>query len=222
MATQAKIVVTAEDRASATLVQLRGQMQQAAASAGALSAAAGLVGPAFATLATGAGLAAFVKNVVDAVDKFNDVADATGASIESLSMLDNVVRRNGGSFDQVADILVKFNKALNTASDGNSEAAKVFAALGLSVKELKALDPAVALQKTAVALQGFANDGKKARGIQELFSRSVREAAPFLKDLAEAGKVNATITRRRPRPPTASTKFCTSSTPNPRTPAARW
>ena len=104
------------------------------------------------------------------------------------------MRRNGGSFDQVADILVKFNKALTSAGDGNSEAAKVFAALGLSVKELKALDPAVALQKTAVALQGFANDGGKARGIQELFSRSVREAAPFLKDLAEAGMVNATIT----------------------------
>jgi len=194
MATQAKIVVTAEDRASKVLGQVRSQMQQAGESAAALASSAGLIGPAFATLASVAGLAAFVKHVVDVTDKFNDVADATGASIESLSVLDNVVRRNGGSFDTAADILIKFNKALGAAGDGNSDAARVFQALGLSVKDLKAQDPAEALNKTAVALQGFAVDGDKARAVQELFGKSIREAAPFLKDLAEAGKVNATIT----------------------------
>jgi len=161
MATQAKIVVTAEDRASKVLGQVRSQMQQAGESAAALASSAGLIGPAFATLASVAGLAAFVKHVVDVTDKFNDVADATGASIESLSVLDNVVRRNGGSFDTAADILIKFNKALGAAGDGNSDAARVFQALGLSVKDLKAQDPAEALKKTAVALQGFAVDGDK-------------------------------------------------------------
>ena len=73
---QAKIILTAEDRASRVLQQVQGQMASATASAGQLAASAGLIGPAFATLASAAGLVAFVRNVTGAVDALNDVADA--------------------------------------------------------------------------------------------------------------------------------------------------
>ena len=194
MATQAKIVLSAEDRASRVIGQVRAEMGRAGESATQLAGAAGLISPAFAALAGAAGLVAFVKNVVDAADALNDVADATGASVEALSGLERVARLNGGTLDDVAGTLVKFNAALNQAGDPNSDAAKVFTALGLSAKELKDADPAEALQRTAIALQGFATDGNKARIIQELFGKSIREAAPFLKDLAEAGKLQTTTT----------------------------
>ena len=194
MATQARITLTAEDRASRVISQVRTEMGRASASASQLAGAAGLISPAFAALAGAAGLVAFVKSVVDAADALNDVADATGASVEALSGLERVARLNGGTLDDVAGVLVKFNAALNQAADPKSDAAAVFTALGLSAKELQAADPADALQRAAVALQGFANDGNKARIIQELFGKSIREAAPFLKDLAEAGKLQATTT----------------------------
>jgi hypothetical protein len=194
MATQARITLTAEDKASAVIGKVRDQMTRTAASAQELSAAAGMIGPAFVALGSAVGLVTFVKNIFDAVDALNDVKDATGASIEGLSSLERVARQNGQTLDDVSGILVKFNKALQDAGDPKSDAAGVFSALGLSVKELKAADPAEALQKTAVALAGFADNGNKARIIQELFGKSIRQAAPFLKDLAEAGKVNATVT----------------------------
>lgn len=194
MATQAKITLTAEDRASRVIGQVRAEMGRASDSATELAGAAGLITPAFAALATGAGLVAFVKNVIDAADALNDVADATGASIEALSGLERVARLNGGTLDDVASILVKFNAALSQAGDPKSNAAAVFTALGLSAKELQAADPADALQRTATALQGFASDGNKARIVQELFGKSIKDAAPFLKDLAEAGKLQATVT----------------------------
>jgi hypothetical protein len=197
MATQAKIVLTAEDRASRVIGQVRAEMGRAGESATQLAGAAGLISPAFAALAGAAGLVAFVKNVVDAADALNDVADATGASVEALSGLERVARLNGGTLDDVAGTLVKFNAALNAAGDPKSDAAAVFTALGLSAKELQAADPAEALQRAAIALQGFANDGNKARIIQELFGKSIREAAPFLKDLAEAGKLQTTTTQEQ-------------------------
>jgi hypothetical protein len=197
MTGQAKITVTAEDRASRVLQQVRGQLASTSSSAAELAASAGLIGPAFATLASAAGLVAFVKNVADAVDALNDVADATGASIESLSGLERVARLNGGTLQDVSGILVKFNAALAQSANPASDAAGVFKALGLSAKELQQIDPAVALQRTAVALAGFADDGNKARITQELFGKSIREAAPFLKDLAEAGELNATVTREQ-------------------------
>jgi len=194
---QAKIVVTAEDRASRVLQQVRGQLASTGQSAGQLAASAGLIGPAFATLASAAGLVGFVKSVADAVDALNDVADATGASIESLSGLERVARLNGGTLDDVSGILIKFNKALGDSATPGSAAAQVFSALGLSAKELQAADPAVALQRTAQALAGFANDGNKARIVQDLFGKSIKDAAPFLKDLAEAGELNGKVTREQ-------------------------
>jgi hypothetical protein len=197
MTSQARIVVSAEDRASRVLQQVRGQLASTTSSAADLAASAGLIGPAFATLASAAGLVAFVKGVADAVDALNDVADATGASIENLSALERVAKLNGGTLDDVSGILVKFNAALSAAGNPASDAAGVFKALGLSAKELQSIDPAEALQRTAVALAGYADNGNKARVVQELFGKSIREAAPFLKDLADAGALNATVTRQQ-------------------------
>jgi len=197
MTGQAKITVTAEDRASRVLQQVRGQLASTSSSAAELAASAGLIGPAFATLASAAGLVAFVKNVADAVDALNDVADATGASIENLSALERVAKLNGGTLDDVSGILVKFNAALAAAGNPASDAAGVFKTLGLSAKELQQIDPAVALQKTAVALAGFADNGSKARVTYELFGKGLKEAAPYLKDLADAGALNATVTRQQ-------------------------
>lgn len=197
MTGQAKITVTAEDRASRVLQQVRGQLASTSSSAAELAASAGLIGPAFATLASAAGLVAFVKNVANAVDALNDVADATGASIENLSALERVAKLNGGTLDDVSGILVKFNAALAAAGNPASDAAGVFKTLGLSAKELQQIDPAVALQKTAVALAGFADNGSKARVTYELFGKGLKEAAPYLKDLADAGALNATVTRQQ-------------------------
>lgn len=192
--TNAKIVLTAEDRASRVIGQVKRQMTEAGTTAQSFASAVGLLNPAFAGLAGAAGLVAFVKHIIDARDALNDVADATGASIEGLSSLERVARLNGGTLDNVAGILLKFNQALSAADDPNSDAARTFAALGLSVKDLKEQDPSTALQKTAIALTGFADSGDKARGMLFLLGKQTKEGAAYLKDLAEAGEINASVT----------------------------
>lgn len=138
-------------------------------------------------------LVAMVKNINDGVDALNDLKDATGASIENISALEDVARRSGASFDTVGTALVKLNQALSSAKPG-SDTERAINAIGLSVKDLKALDPAEAFQKIAVQLSGYADDANKARLTQELFGKSLKEVAPLLKDLAESGKLTATVT----------------------------
>ncbi|MDM0024073.1 phage tail tape measure protein [Variovorax saccharolyticus] len=135
----------------------------------------------------------FGKQLIDGLDALNDVKDATGASIENLSALEDVAVRTGTSMDSVSGILVKFNSVLKEA-DGKNAASQVLKKLGLDAEELKRIDPAEALRQTAVALAGFADDGDKARAVQELFGKSVKEAAPFLKDLSEQTQLLATVT----------------------------
>lgn len=142
------------------------------------------------------GLASMIRSTVDGIDKLNDLKDATGASIENLSALEDVALRTGTSIDTVGDAVVKLNQVLGNAKPG-SEAEAAIKAIGLSVKELKALDPAEALRRVAVALSGFADDGNKARLVQELFGKSIREVAPLLNDLAEAGQLNVKVTQEQ-------------------------
>jgi len=142
--------------------------------------------------AAGAAALAMAKNIIDGLDALNDVKDATGSSIENISALEDVALRTGTTLDNVSSILVKFNSALKEA-DGKNGVSQALKAIGLDAAELRKEDPAEALRKTAVALTGFADDGNKARLVQELFGKSIKDAAPFLNDLAEKTKLVGTV-----------------------------
>ena len=164
------------------------------------SNAGSVMGDAFKGLAAGIAaaltvdaLVTFTKNTIDAMDALNDLADATGASIENISALEDVAARTGTSIDAVGTALVKFNSVLGDAEPG-SKYAEILKGIGLNAEALKRMDPAEALHETALALAAFADDGNKARIIQELFGKSVKDVAPFLKDLAEKTELVGTTT----------------------------
>lgn len=144
--------------------------------------------------AAGAALVTIARNSIDAIDALNDVADATGSTVENISALEDVALRTGTNLETVQTSLVKFNAVLKDAKPG-SGAEAALKAIGLNAEELRRIDPAEALKKTADALAGFADDGNKARLTQELFGKSLKEVAPFLKDLAEQGQLVATVTK---------------------------
>lgn len=144
-----------------------------------------------------AGVAAFFRSSIEGLNVLNDLADATGASVENLSALEDIAMRTGASMDTAGDAVLKLNKALNAATDPNSDVAAVLKRLGLSIKELQGLDPVDALLKVGQALNGFADNGAKGRFELVLFGKSTRELASLLKDLADAGKLNAKATREQ-------------------------
>lgn len=145
---------------------------------------------------TATAIVGFIKSVNDGVDALNDIRDATGSTIENISALEDVGRRTGASFETVGSILVKFNDVLSKATP-KSDIANALKAIGLEAEALKKLDPAEALRVTAVALSNYADDANKARLVQDLFGKSVKEAAPFLADLAEKGELVAKVTQKQ-------------------------
>lgn len=152
-------------------------------------------GAAVGTAFTGAAVAGvyMAKQLIDGIDALNDVADATGSTVEKISALEDVAARTGTSMDTVSLALVKFNQSLGKA-DGKDDVSRALKAIGLEANALKQMDPADALLATATALSKFADDGDKARLVQELFGKSVAEVAPLLKDLADKGELVATVT----------------------------
>ncbi len=186
------IVLTATDNASRVLAGVRGQIDKLNVVGAKLGNVLGSIGIG---LSAGA-LAGLVKGINDGVDALNDLKDASGASIENISALEDVAARTGTSFDTVGTALIKFNAILKDAKPG-SDAEAALKALNLSVKELQQLDPAEALRRTAVALAGFADDGNKARLTQELFGKSLGQVAPFLADLAKQTELLGTVTSKQ-------------------------
>jgi hypothetical protein len=162
-----------------------------------LNGVAATLGATFAGVFSVGAIGQWLSTTADGLDALNDAADATGASFEKLSGLEGLAARTGTSFDTVTSILIKFNSQLTAAGDANSGAAQALRAIGLEAEQLRSLDPADALKQTADALSQFADDGTKARLVQELFGKSVKDAAPFLKDLAEAGELNARNTKEQ-------------------------
>lgn len=138
-------------------------------------------------------LANLPKQIISGLDALNDISDATGASIENISALEDVALRTGNSFESVSGALVKFNQQLKDTDPAN-KTSQILKSIGLDADKLRQIDPAEALHQVAVALGRFADDGDKARVVQELFGKSVREVAPMLKDLAEQETLHATVT----------------------------
>lgn len=138
-------------------------------------------------------LASFFPQVNAGVLAIKDLSEATGASIENISALDDIARRTGGSIGDVEGVLVKFNAALKEA-DGQNGTSRVLKAIGLDAAELRKQDPAEALRQVAVAFQGYADDGNKARAFQELFGKGVKEAATFMRELAEQQRLQGSVT----------------------------
>lgn len=140
-------------------------------------------------LAAGGALFTWLKTGADQLAAFQDAADATGATVDKLGALEEIARRNGGNLDLVTSAIVKLNDQLKDTNP-DSAAARVLRSIGLEAEELRRLDPAEALQRVAVAFSAYAEDGNKARSMQELLGRGVRELAPLLNDLAEAGDLS--------------------------------
>jgi hypothetical protein len=197
---EAKIVLTAEDRFgrafAALKADLSGAGQQIRGIQSILSGGGGGFGLPVAAGAAAAAVGAMavaVNRLADDLDKLNDAQVIVGDTVENLSALEDVARRNGGDLDLVTTALVKMNKALKDA-DPDSNAAKALKAIGLDAAKLRSEAPTQALQDIAVAMSGFADDGNKARLTQELFGKSLKEVAPLLRDITESGKLNATVT----------------------------
>ncbi len=187
--TQARITLAAQDNTGPAFKSAQGNLARVQGAAVSAQSALALLG-------IGVSLAGFVaatKAAIDGLDALKDASDITGASVENLSALEDVARRNGQSLDTVTTSLVKFNQVLGGIKPGN-DADQALKALGLRAAELKALDPAEALRQTAVALSAYADDANKARLVQELFGKSIREVGPYLKDLAEQGSLVAKVT----------------------------
>src|SRR3990167_4610807 len=163
------------------------QMQRAFSRVGSTLAALG------AGISFGAAIAG-IRNLVDGAAKLDDLAEKTGASVEELSKLEQVVRIGGHQMEVAETAMIRLTKAIHGGDEEAKGAGKALAVLGLNAEELRKKDTAEALRIVAESLNQYADGAGKTALAVDLFGRSGAQALPLLKDLATEQGIAVRVT----------------------------
>jgi hypothetical protein len=121
----------------------------------------------------------YAKNVANAVDATQDLANRTGIGVEALQSL-QVAAKLGG----VDDVTVAFDKLTvaigKAAESGNTEA---FTRLGLNFEQLQSMSPEEQFRAIAAAISALPGEAERAAAAVAIFGKSGAQLVPFLSNL---------------------------------------
>jgi hypothetical protein len=157
-----------------------------------------------AAAAAGFGIAA-LRNTFDAyaegAAKLVDLAAKAGTTVEALSGIAPIAKFSATSMDDVANAAAKLAKGVVNAGDSSTGAGKALAFLGISAKDAngRVKDSVTLMEEIAGKLSQYEDGIVKTTIAQDLFGKTGANMIPFLKDLAEYGVQDATITTAQAR-----------------------
>ena len=187
-----QIVITAKDETQAAIRSAQTGMQQLADAASKVGF--GGFSSGIAALAGGAALTKLVTDTIHWAAALDDLAEKTGASVESLGGLAKVASISGTSIETVETGLIRLAKALAGADEEAKGAGRALEALSLDPAKLRAMDSAEALKAVAERLGEYRDGVGKTALAQDLFGKSGAQMLPYLKDLSDQLDVTGKIT----------------------------
>ena len=147
--------------------------------------------------AAAAGAFAAVNELANQAGNFKDLEEITGANAEALASFAVAAGTAGVSMETVAGAVNKLTKGLVTTEDETKDAGAALAALGIPIKEFKALDPATQIETVAKALAEFEDGAGKTAVAMALFGKSGAALLPFFKELASEGGRQVILTQQQ-------------------------
>lgn len=147
-------------------------------------------GAALGALGVGLSVAGFVgaiKSVIDYADKLNDLSKQTGIAVETLGGLGYAAKTAGVDLDSVASGTVKLSRAMADAAGGNQQLSKLFADMGVGIKD--ATGSLVPLEKVlgdvATKFASYQDGPAKAALATQLFGKAGAALIPLLNEGGE-------------------------------------
>jgi hypothetical protein len=151
MTTEAKVIFSAEDRASDVIRRLGSTVESAQTSFARLAAPLVQVQALWGSLVGGA-IVVGVRNMVGAIDELDQTAQSLGTTASELANMRIVAGQAGIGVEQFDTAITRLNVKLSDAAAGNREASALFRALGINVK-----DAAGSLRPTTEVLRELAD-----------------------------------------------------------------
>lgn len=124
------------------------------------------------TALLGVGFGAFLKGALDAADRIVDLSEATNISVASLDNMSKSMDAAGGKGKNLERVINGFYASINDANQGSLKARAAFAAVGVSLDDLKNKSEADLLDQTIQGLARLPEGAEKARIQTELLTRA--------------------------------------------------
>ena len=151
---------------------------------GVLGSVAGMLGMGLGTAAAVRG----VKNLIDKMDYIEDTAPKIGVSFGYFQKMQFAAERSGTSFDAVVSSFTRMKKAAGDAAAGQRKAVDTFAMLGISVDQLKGMNPEELFDEVAARLNLMEDPLLRDAAAAALFGRNFTELNNYLDQYIERGQ----------------------------------
>jgi hypothetical protein len=127
-----------------------------------------------------------MNNAINDLAALDDLTQKTGASVETLSRLQQVAQTFGEDFSTVDSAVTKLAKGMAAADDDSNKVHKALKALGISAKDAAGAlrDPAEVFIDVAKGLQKYEDGAAKAALMNDALGKSGADMLPFLNDTA--------------------------------------
>ena len=130
------------------------------------------------TKLAGIGLAAFGRSALTAADDLTDLSNATGIAIGRLIELKTILTEAGLPADAMSNAVGKFTLSIQEAADGSLKAQNAFAAVGVSLQDLKTKSEQDLLTQALGGFDKISSSSEKAAVKMDLFGKSFRTVDP--------------------------------------------
>lgn len=134
----------------------------------------------------------FVGEAVEQAAALHELSQKTGATVETLSVLQFAAKRADVSMSQVSTSFKGMAISLGNLRDGQEKTVAAYERLGFVAKDFEGLNPEQQFLKLAVAVGGVKDETERAEIAQRVFGRSGSQMIPLLVDLAENGFAKTT------------------------------
>lgn len=148
------------------------------------SAAAAGLKTAFGVLTAGigvTGLAAFVKQGIDAADALNDLSARVGVSVKDLASFKLAAQLADTSLENVGTGISRLSRSIGEAERGNRTVAESLAELGVTAR-----DPKEAFLQLADGVERIADPVRRATLLNSVLGKSYQELLPLLSQGGES------------------------------------
>jgi hypothetical protein len=180
MTTEAKIVLTAQDRTSQAFRQVNQSLTGMQSAALSVRNALGSIGVGVSVAAIVTGFTRAAAAAINYGDEVTKAAARTGASASEFARLADAAKLADVDMATLSKGLRSLNVALSKAGSGEKGPTETFKALGLEAEKLRRLKPDQQLEAIADAIAGLRDPADRARAGTELFSRAWETLSPLM------------------------------------------
>lgn len=144
-----------------------------------VAAAIAAVGTAAVTAAV-TGAVKLANDFAAAGDQFDKLSKRTGIAVETLSALKFAAEQSGTNIDQLGQALFRMTRRIANAALGTGPAVRALKELGINAAEISRLSTEEEFLRIVGALEGIADEGKRAQFAFEIFGDNARQLIPLL------------------------------------------